>query len=397
MAKALTVKAIEALKAEDTRREVPDGLIAGLYLVVQPSGARSWAVRYRHLTATRKLTLGSYPAIDLKTARDLASKALVAAASGGDPAGDKRAARQTTGDTVEAVAELFVERYAKANAPRSWVETKRIIDREIVAQWRGRRLGEVTRRDVHHLLDRIVDRGSPIAANRTLAALRRLCAWAVERDIITASPCQSVKPPGVERSRDRVLGDSELAAVWQACEAIGWPFAPIFRLLMLTGQRRDEVAQMRWSEIDLEARIWTMPRERTKNRSEHAVHLSTPAVTILSSLPRIEGAAGYVFSTSGLTAVSGFSKAKSRIDTAIAASEKPLAPWTLHDLRRSFASGCAGLGIALPVIERALNHTSGSFAGIVGVYQRHGFAAERQAAMELWGQHINAITGNGTI
>ena len=392
MAKALTVKAIENIKAGATRQEVPDGLVAGLYLVVQPSGARSWAVRYRHQTTTRKLTLGPFPAIDLKAARDLASKALVAAAGGADPAANKRASRQAVGDTVEAVVERFIERYAKANAPRSWAETKRILDREVVAKWKGRRLSEVARREVHDLLDGIVDRGSPIAANRTLAALRRLCAWAVERDIISASPCQGVKPPAAERSRDRVLGDDELAAVWRASDAVGWPFAPLFRLLILTGQRRDEVSGMRWSEIDIAARTWTMPRDRTKNGVEHVVYLSSQAIAILEALPRVEGSVGYVFTTSGVAAVSGFSKAKGRIDQALAAAGTPLRPWTIHDLRRSFASGCAGLGVALPVIERALNHVSGSFAGIVGVYQRHGFAAERRVAMDTWGRHIAQIS-----
>lgn len=393
MAKALTVKTLENLRPAAARVEVPDGLIRGLFYVLQPSGKASWAVRYRHQRITRKLTLGTYPAIDLKAARELASRALVNVASGTDPAADKQAAKVAARDRdmVEDVVHRFIERYAKANASRSWPEVKRILDKEIVGAWKGRALADITRKDVHALLDGIVDRGSAIMANRTLAHLRRLCGWAVERDIIPSSPCQGVTPPSGERSRDRVLSDDELRRVWTAGDAIGWPFAPLFRLLILTGQRRDEVGGMRWSEIDLEAKTWTLPRERVKNGVEHVVPLSATALAIVKALPRIDGKTGYVFTTSGATAVSGFSRAKDRLDATIGAEGASLPPWTLHDLRRSFASGCAGIGIGLPVIEKILNHVSGSFGGIVGVYQRHTFADEKRTAMEAWGRHVESV------
>ena len=396
MAKALTAKTLENLRPAGDRQEVPDGLIRGLFFVLQPSGKASWAVRYRHQRQTRKLTLGTYPAIDLKAARELASRALVNVAGGADPAAEKQAAKAAEAipkdrDLVEKVVDRFIERYARANAAKSWQEIERILKREVVGAWKGRLFADVSRRDVHALLDGIVDRGSPIMANRTLAHLRRLCGWAVERDIITVSPCVGVKPPSGERSRDRVLPDDELRRAWFACDAIGWPFSPLFRLLILTGQRRDEVGAMRWSELDLLGRTWTIPKGRAKNGIEHVVPLSAPAVVILEALPRIKGKVGLVFTTSGETAVSGFSRAKNRLDAAMAAEGDPLLPWTLHDLRRSFASGCAALGIGLPVIEKMLNHVSGSFGGIVGVYQRHSFADEKRAAMDAWGRHIDAV------
>jgi len=395
MAKALTVRTIDTLATPEARREVPDGLLRGLYLVLQPSGARSWAVRYRNAAGTpRKHTLGTYPAIDLRSARELAQQALIEVAKGSDPAADRKAARTgakvpTDRDLVEKVADQFIERYAKANT-KSWPEAKRILDREVVAVWRGRHLAAIGRADVHELLDGVVDRGSPVMANRVLAAVRKMCSWSVDRGIITASPCTGIKAPTAERSRDRVLSDDELRGVWTACDAIGWPFRDLVRLLLLTGQRRDEVGRMRWSELDLDGKTWTLPRERAKNGVAHAVPLSEPVLAILAALPRIVPAKGedYVFTVTGKTAVSGFSNAKERID-ALLGPDVPA--WVFHDLRRTCATGLARLGTALPVVERVLNHVSGSFGGIVGVYQKHGFADEKRHALTAWAAFVERL------
>ena len=397
MGKALTALAIEKMQPGASRREVPDGLVAGLYLVVQPSGAKSWAVRYRAGGVPRKHTIDSYPKIDLRAARDLAQRALVEVARGNDPGADKKAARvaaKAPADRglVEKVVDTFIERHAKPNTKATSArEAERILKREVVGAWKGRPLASITRADVHDLLDTIVDRGSPIQANRTLAALRKMCGWAVERGVIDSSPCEKVKTPSAERSRDRVLNDDELRAIWTGCEMIGWPFGSLFRVLMLTGQRRDEVGSLRWSELDLDGRLWTLPRERAKNGQVHAVPLSGPVVDILSALPCV---GDYVFSTNGRTAVSGFSKAKTQLDAAVARARKdqPIPAWVVHDLRRTAASGMARLGVALPVIERVLNHVSGSFGGIVGVYQRHSFADEKRHALEAWGGFVERLT-----
>ncbi len=396
MAKALTARTIDTLAIPEIRREVPDGLVNGLYLVCQPSGARGWAIRYRAADGRpRKHTLGTYPAIDLKNARELAQRALVEVAKGSDPAAEKKAARAgakapTDRDLVERVADQFIERYAKANT-KSWPEAKRILDREVVAHWRGRHLAAIGRADVHELLDAVVDRGSPVMANRVLAALRRMCGWAVERGLIAASPCDKIKAPTGERSRDRVLSDDELRRLWTATDAIGWPFRDLVRLLLLTGQRRDEVGRMRWSELDLGAATWTLPKERAKNGQAHAVPLSAPALAILRALPRIEGgkdSVDYVFTSTGRTPVSGFSNAKERLDKLMG-EETPA--WVLHDLRRTTATGMARLGVALPTIERVLNHISGSFGGIVGTYQRHDYAEEKRHALGAWGSFVERL------
>jgi integrase len=254
------------------------------------------------------------------------------------------------------------------------------------AKWGERKIGDIRRADLIALLDDIVDRGAPIVANRVLAALRKLFNWTLDRDLTAASPCAGVKPPTSERARARVLTDDELKLVWQAASEIGWPFGAIVRLLILTGQRRQEVGQMTWGELELDRKLWTLPRRRVKNDTGHEVPLSAAAIAIIETLPRMQGC-NLLFSTTGATAVSGFSKAKDKLDEKTGVAE-----WRLHDLRRTVASGMARLGIALPVIEKVLNHSSGTFAGIVGVYQRHSFSEEKRAALETWGRFVTALS-----
>lgn len=395
MPKALTVRAIEAIRSGTTRAEIPDGLIPGLYLICQPTGAKSWAVRYRAGGRTRKHTLGRYPGVDLANARELARRALIAIASGRDPAAEKVEARRVAGDSAEpahdrfdAAASLFIERYAKANTKeKSWRESERLIATHVLPLWRARRVQEIAKRDVVELMDTIVDRGAPVSANRTLAVIRRMFGWLIERGVIVANPCAGVRAPTVEKSRDRVLSDEELRAILRACDGLNEPFGALVKLLALTAQRRDEIGQMAWREVDLDARIWIIPKERAKNGIAHDVPLSDPAVNVLKSIRRIAGHRGLVFTTTGETPVSGFSKVKKRLDTAV--PDAP--PWVLHDLRRSAASGMARLGINLPVIEKVLNHTSGSFGGVAGIYQRHKFSDEKRVALETWAAHVQAL------
>jgi integrase len=213
--------------------------------------------------------------------------------------------------------------------------------------------------------------------------VRKFFNWAVESDLIVTSPVDGVRAPNPETSRDRVLTDDELKAVWLAADKEGYPFGSIVKLLILTGQRRGEVTGMTWSELDIESAAWSLPRERVKNDRRHEVPLSTQAVQVLRRLPRI--GEKYVFTLSGTSPYNGF-KAKERINEAIG-----IAHWTMHDLRRTTASGMARLGMSLVVIEKVLNHVSGSLAGIVGVYQRHEFAEEKRAALQRWGNYIEQL------
>jgi integrase len=386
----LTIKNVEAIRPSAVRREIPDSLMVGLYLVVQPSpsGAKSWCVRYRHHGQTRKLTIGGYPQIDLKTARALAGKALRRNAEGHDPAREKILARAAKADSIDRIVEDFLERHVRrSNRPRTAQETERLLRQHVLPRWRGRLVHDITRRDVLDILDRVVDGGAPIAANRVFAAVRKFFNWCVARDILAASPCAGVKPPTAERARDRVLSDDELRRVWVAAEKLGGTFGPLVKLLALTGQRRDEVAGIRWDELNLDTRLWALPPARTKNNQPHEVALSKAALAVLERVPRVSGSP-FVLTNGGASAASGYSKGKRRLDALLPAD---MPAWRLHDLRRSCASGLARLGINLPVIEKVLNHSSGSFAGIVGVYQKHSFADEKRAALEAWGNFVAAL------
>jgi integrase len=245
----------------------------------------------------------------------------------------------------------------------------------VVDNWGARRLDSISRGDVRIVLQGIA---APVAANRAHSIVRKFFNWAVENDLISSSPLAGIRAPNREKSRDRVLTDDELATVWHA--KLGYPLGQILQLLILTGQRHGEVGGMVWTELDLDAGVWTLPPERTKNGRRHEVPLSRQAVEIIRAAPRI--GEQYVFTVSGTTPYRG------------KISDRPIAgvaPWVVHDLRRTAASGMARLGISLPVIEKILNHAGGSFAGIVGVYQRHEFADEKRAALQLWADHVERL------
>ena len=231
-------------------------------------------------------------------------------------------------------------------------------------------------------------------ANRVLAAVRALCNWAVSEDFLASSPCDKLRPPAAERSRERVLGEAEIVAFWRACEASSWPFGPLGQLLLLTGARRDEIGAMTWSEIDLERAEWRLSGNRVKNSREFTLPLTPMAVDILRSLPRITGLGDFVFTTNGRTPVSGFSRAKERFDEEMAKSlHEPPDPWVLHDLRRTCASGLAALGVQPHVIEAVLNHASGQIKGVAKVYNRHQYAEEKREALTKWASYVAGIVG----
>lgn len=405
MAKPLTARAIDQMKPEARVREIPDGGLPGLYLVVQPSGTRSFALRYRHIGRTRNMTLGRWPAFSLGDAREAARAALRAVAEGRDPAGEKRHAKSDASTLCVEVARLFIERDQKPDN-RTWKETARLLGLRpdengltlikggIVDQWSRRRLEDICRRDVIAVLDALSEK--PATKQNTFAALRRFFNWALARDLIAASPCTGVEAPTPSPARDRVLTDDELRWFWRGCDTLGPPFAPLFKLLCLTGQRREEVGGMQWAELDGET--WTIPAARVKNGRQHSLVLPSSALELIRSMPHVAGSP-FVFSTTGRTPVSGYSEAKRRLDAEMlklareqtGSSGLEIAPWRLHDLRRTAASGMARLGVTLPTIEKILNHVSGTFGGIVGVYQRHEFALEKAKALDLWSTHVLEI------
>jgi integrase len=399
----LTDLKIKNLSTPSKRKEVPDGKIGGLYLVLQPSGARSWALRYRVDGLPRKLTLGSSPNLGLGEARRKAQEALGAIAGGRDPAKAKRAARESAkaaradeDNRVARVAELFLERYVKHNVGASWgKEVERLLRVEILPRIGAKRIGDVTKHDILAILDAIVDRGSPVAANRALAVLRRFFNWAADvRGLIMVSPCKGIDAPTAEMGRDRVLGDHEIRAAWAAFEGAGEPFEAIAKLLLLTGARCAEIAEARWHEIDLAGKTLTIAKERSKNGVAHEFPLSPAALKIIDDLTRVEGKAGYLFTRDGLRPVRNLSRLREAVRRAAiergGGDSDKVAP-TLHDLRRTVASRLAELGIAPHVIEKILNHRSGTIRGVARVYNRYSYSLERRQALDAWARRLDAI------
>lgn len=429
VASVLTIKAVENAKPGASRREIPDGAVVGHYLVVQPSGAKSWALRYRFDGKPRKLTIGSVllkregdevaelplgQPMTLIEARRAARQALQTIAEGRDPCETKqeaKAARKADtangNDTVAKQGERFIARYAKPRN-KAWRETQRQFDKEIIPVLGKKRVGDVTKRDIIALLDGIVDRGAPVTANRILATLRKFFGWMLERDIVDASPVVGLKKPSPEGSRDRILTNNEIRLLWLAADGEGSPFGPFWKLLILTGARRNEVAGMEWAELKLDGNepVWHLPAGRMKNGLPHDVPLAPAAVDILKSVKRI-AKNPFVFSGGGESHLSGFSRAKARIDQAMLStvrdeaekagndpSEVDLKPWVIHDIRRSVASGMASIGIDIAVIEKVLSHISGQFAGVARIYNRHGYTDEKRRALVAWADYVGRLAAD---
>jgi integrase len=358
-------------------------------LIVQPSGAKSWALRYSLAGKSAKLTLGRAIALQvgerappnaltLAAAREQAAKERRRIELGEDPAGEKRAQR---GDGVEALAAQFLEQHAARKRPQTFAQYRSVMRRRILPAWSGRTVHSIRRRDVIDLVQGIA-RDHPALANRTLATASKFFAWLVSRDVIAASPVVGVERPAKETARSRTLTDDELRAVWEVTGKLGYPFGDCVRMLALTGCRRSEATGMRWSEI--KDGVWTVPGERTKNHLSYDVPLSRQALQVLLDVPRFADC-DYVFTANGRRPIhsSSFGRAKIALDNLA-----PLDHWTVHDLRRTCASGMQRLGVETAVIERCLNHTSGVFRGITGTYQRHSFLPERREALQRWADHV---------
>jgi integrase len=374
------------------RSEHFDTVLPSFYLRVAASGYKSWGVFYRVQGRQRRYTIGTlaqYPRVE--DARSRARDVLQDVARGLDPGkakaeANKAPAPEQEQDTVRKIAKQFIERYAKPKN-RSWKEQERTLHNHIVSRWGNRDIASITRREVLELLDSLMDRNMPIAANRVLATGRKMWNWAGEREIIPTNPFQGVKAPGKEIERERVLADEELVRAWSAADEIGGVAGGFVKMLILTGQRRDEVAGMRWNDLNPDLRVWTIPKEETKGDRTHEVPLSPLAVEVLTALPRYAG--NYVFSTTGgEKPISGYSKIKACVDKKISKQSDIVAAWRLHDLRRTAGTSMASLGIPVSTISRVLNHKEG---GVTKIYNRYGYMPEKRIALEAWAQKIKNL------
>lgn len=412
MQSKITKRAVDNVEPDPARDVwLWDGEIKGFGLRVRPNGRKSYIVEYRpgaggRSAQKRRYTIGTHGSPwTPDTARDEARRLLAQVADRRDPVAERSDARRRDGDTVAELAAAFVDKYAKRKQ-KSWRETERVLLRDVNPAIGRKRLDEVTRQDVVRLLDEVAERG-PVMANRTLAYMRRFFNWCIERGYTAQNPCAGIKPFGTNGSRDRILSDSELAEVWRAADRLDGIWPPMVKLLIITAQRRSEVAEMRWPEVDLSNRMWTIPAERAKNKRAHEVPLTETAVALLAASPHLSYQDGggsvvespFVFTTTGSTPFSGFSKAKEILDREILAARRavdvdaePMPNWTFHDLRRTATTGMARLGIHPHIADALLNHKDGTIRGVAAVYNRHAYLDERRRALEEWEQRVLEIT-----
>lgn len=373
----LTEKLCERVRPPQTGRiEYFDRRLPGFCLRVSEKGRKSFCLLYRVNGIKRRLTIGPYTgAGSLKAARDRARKALMAAAEGRDPASEKTQARHkgdTVGEVVEDYWRLHLAGLKDGNKAR------RILDQEVVARWRYRRIGQVTRRDIIEVVDEVAARGTTGHADKVRAWAHALMNWCLSRDLIEANPAAALRRPHKTRIRSRVLGDEELRSIWMAAEGLGYPFGPATQLLMLTGQRRGEVCCMRWSDVDLKERLWVMGD--TKSGRPHAVPLVPRACAILGGLPRL---GPYVFTTRGDRAISGLSKCKLRLNKTSGVQD-----WVLHDFRRTVRTALPRLGFEKHICDRVLGHVT---PDVSRHYDFWAYLPQKRAALAAWAEALGRI------
>jgi len=383
----MTKSAVDALKAASKDTVYWDAGLPGFGVKVTPRSRKVFVVLYRIGGAgsrLRKYTIGPYGRVTLQMARAEAQKVLAARLEGRDPATEKRESkRRMTADRVDDLIEVFIVQHVSKT--RKAAEISRLLRREVVSRWGNRCVHAIGKRDIVELASEIAQRGTPMAANTLLKVIKTFLNWCVGRAVIDASPAEGVPLPGKEVARDRVLTNNELASIIRAARQIGGAYGGIVEMLALTGQRREEVAQMVWDEIDFNSRTWTLPGSRTKNGKPHIVHLSEACIKLIKRASRL---GSYVFSISGVKPFQNFTNAKRALDEL-----SGVTGWRLHDLRRTCVSGMARLGVPPHVADKILNHQSGTISGVAAVYQRHHFLAERKLALERWGQYIETLVG----
>jgi integrase len=435
----LTTAAVEKYAPDPSqRREIRDTQAPNLYLVIQPrpSGVKSWAMRFRRPDGRpAKLTLGRVDLSDaeptddpveggsltLRAARELANKIDRQRARGVDVVEARKAqkhseAARTKKTFAAAAREFFVDHKTKhGTRPRRWRDDARLVGLDwsrgcdpaitepkvksgsLVDTWAARIVTEIDGHDVHAVVDDARRRGIPglsrhntdvseARGRKMHAALSGMFRWLLQHRRVAANPATGVWHPPAPTARDRVLDDAELKILWRAAEKLRAPYGAAARVLLLTGARLNEVMGMRRAELSDDGAVWVIPSGRTKNHRAHSIPLSPLARGIIAEVPVIDGV-DYVFTT-GRGPATGWSRAKATLDLAMGAD---IAPWVLHDLRRSCASGLRRLGIRGEVIERALNHVSGSFKGVAGTYQRDPMTDEVRTALERWALHVEEL------
>lgn len=398
----ITKRAVDSLSPGEKDILLWDEDLRGFGVKVTPTGSKIYLVQYRlggRGVSTKRYTIRRHGAWTPSAARQEAERVLRLADTGVDPQAKAVEHQQIEIDLrFEAYAERFLLDFGKRNwRPRTYASAESNLRRWITPTLKSKALPEISRREIRALFEKL-PAASPALPRNLYALLRKLFAWAVENEDLERSPFEQMQSPKSVAPRERVLTDNELKEIIMCLGDLGPPFDRMFRLLMITGQRRDEVSGMNWVELNRSHAEWTIPGDRTKNAKVHIVPLNTNAIAELDSLAGgvIWPHQGFVFSTNGRTPVSGYSRAKARLDR-ILSCRTPIAilPWRLHDFRRTFATNMQRLNVRFEVTEALLNHVSGSKSGVAGVYQRHDWKLEKQNAMERWAGKLAALIATG--
>lgn len=396
---------VDALRPGVAEVVLWDDKVAGFGLKVMPSGTKTYLFQYRlggRAGRTRRVTIGKHGSLTPDKARKQAEDLAGLVSNGVDPQQLKQDnARKAVDLAFKGYAQSFVDECLKVRWKTSHKDGEALLRLYAIPVLGNKPLHEINRSDIKAVLQKA--KGKVATSRNLFAVLRRLFRWAVSEGDIAVSPVTGMEPPPLPVKRDRVLSDQELKLAWQASDKLGYPFGPFVRLLIVTGQRLEEVSGLEWSELDKGRREWLLPAERAKNDTASIVPLPDLAVKEIDALgkraKRKDGwpRKGFVFSTTGETSISGHSRAKRRLDREIAmlaakeADLPPIAAWRYHDLRRTLATGMQRLGVRFEVTEAILNHVSGAKSGVAGVYQRHDWGPEKRTALQAWSDHVAAL------
>jgi integrase len=422
----ITKRTVDAAKAGERNQFLWDDEVHGFGLKVTPAGGKVYVYQFRlarpgmaELTPPARWTIGRHGKLTPEQARKEAKRLAALVEQGLDPRkleADRHAAedeakrkaaekaRVETELAFSRMADLWLTHYEteKGRRPSSVALAKLVVTNHLKPALTSMPLPHISRADLQSIIDAIPVRQKGMR-RAVYAYASVLFGWAVKRGDMPANPLLAMEKPEAPKARDRVLVDDELASIWKATASLGDPFEAFFRLLILTGQRRSEVAGLSWSELDRANATWTLPAARAKNDAAQIVPLSVQAVLEFDRLAKGDKwpKAGLVLTTTGKTPISGMSKAKAALDAAIAEQREgeALTDWRIHDLRRTLATGLQRLGVRFEVTEAVLNHVSGARAGVAGIYQRHDWKDEKRSALDAWGRHVAVIlepanTGN---
>ena len=373
---------IETIKV-DKRTDYQDDKQQGLVRRASPSGVMVWTVIYNEPETGLKhrATLGKWPAMNTTRARAAALAALRTVQEGRSPSREKQARREAP--TVKKLGERFINEYAKPRK-RTWAEDERIFNAVIYPELDNIRITALTRTRIVDMLNKKA-KSAPTMADHALALLRKALNWAISEGLLTTNPAIGIERRAPIVAKDRVVTDGELKALWAAMPSMHSEAAAVFKILALTGQRLGEVCGMTAGEVDLEAKAWTIPAARTKNKLVHLVPLTDPALAVVKS--RLDGLEAHqAVLTRGTEPMD--TRYIGKLARGLQSGDNR---WTPHDLRRTVATGMAAIEIHPHVIEAVLNHISGSKAGVAGIYNRHSYAKEKRDALERWANHLGTI------